>query len=155
MIFLHITKLSFFCSVLSKNQLKKIDVHAFAALPNLSSLDLSHNQLKEILPLNGLKQLQTLNLQGNKIQKIQEKAFASLPKLVTLNLNFNELQSLPNNIFAQQSNLRNLTLSSNELESLPQEIFKPLENLVKLHLDSNHLKKLPAGIAYLKNLQYL
>ena len=143
------------CRVLSKNELKKIDVQALASLSHLSSLDLSHNQLQEILTLNGLNQLQELFLQGNKINSIQEKALASMSNLITLNLNFNELMELPINVFEDLTNLRNLTLSSNQLESLAKDVFRPLSNLVKLHLDSNRLKILPEGISYLKNLQYL
>ena len=141
------------CSVLSKNELKKIDVQALTSLKHLSSLDLSHNQIKEILTLNGLN-LKELFLQGNKISKIEEKAF-NMPQLMTLNLNFNELSELPENVFDGLTNLKNLTLSSNLLESVSKDVFQPLSNLVKLHLDSNGLKQLPEGIAYLKNLQYL
>ena len=138
---------------MSKNELKKIDVQALASLKHLSSLDLSHNQIKEILTLNGLN-LKELFLQGNKISKIEEKAF-NMPQLMTLNLNFNELSELPENVFDGLTNLKNLTLSSNLLESVSKDVFQPLSNLVKLHLDSNGLKQLPEGIAYLKNLQYL
>ena len=136
-----------------QNELKKIDVQALTSLPNLSSLDLSHNQIKEILTLNGLN-LKELFLQGNKISKIEEKAF-NMPQLVTLNLNFNDLSELPENVFDGLTNLKNLTLCSNLFESVSKDVFQPLSNLVKLHLDSNGLKQLPEGIAYLKNLQYL
>ena len=141
---------------MSKNELKKIDEKTFQSLKFLTSLDLSHNQLQEIFTLNQLPNLQSLNLQGNKISKIEEYAFKSLPNLITLNLNLNDLTgSIPTNAFSGLTNLKNLTLSSNELSSLSKDVLKPLPNLVKLHLDSNQLKNLPTGISYLKKLQYL
>uniref|UniRef100_A0A182JZ25 Leucine rich immune protein (Coil-less) n=1 Tax=Anopheles christyi TaxID=43041 RepID=A0A182JZ25_9DIPT len=63
-------------------------------------LDLSHNSFKQLANLSALVQLQTLNLDGNRIQTIETSVFARMANLTHLYLGDNmfkkiDLQQLP------------------------------------------------------------
>ena len=77
--------------------------------------------------------------------------FDGLVNLQTLNLNFNRIRTLPDSIFVDLSELRVLTLWDNALTALPDGIIS-LTNLDLLDLDGNALTALPDGIGSLTGL---
>ena len=81
----------------------------------MKTLDLSENGITVINFQFNMPELQTLNLEKNRIQQVAPGAFASLQSLKTLNLNQNQLvdfQDIP-----QTQNLECLILSFNRLQS--------------------------------------
>lgn len=48
----------------------------------------------------GLNRLYTLDLSVNKLDTVEDRAWANLPALRHLDISYNELQTLPRNVFA-------------------------------------------------------
>lgn len=104
---------------LAYNRLFRLDDAAFATLPRLANLDLSHN--------NELK--------------VMDKAFIGLENsLIKLGLSNVSLTEVPE---LSLPNLRELRLSGNELPSIPQDLAQNLSSLTLLDLSMNDLTSVP------------
>ena len=126
---------------LSYNRLARLDDAAFAALPNLSVLDLSHNSELEVFGrvFIGLEMnLMELNL--NNISIIQAPDLA-LPNLRILRLAYNELPSIPPEHAANLTSLRVYDLSYNDLSTVPL-ITHSLPNLNTFSIAGNPISSL-------------
>ncbi|RDD42299.1 Relaxin receptor 2 [Trichoplax sp. H2] len=93
---------------------------AFIKLSQLSSLDISFNQ---IISLNGtlstdLENLRFLNCRGNRISTIAEAPFKNLTKLQSIYLDENRITEISNDSFVTLLNLQLLSLNRNKLTSL-------------------------------------
>lgn len=113
-----------------------------ASLQELTSLDLSHNEL-QVIPENWavskLRRLQHLYLQHNNISELNSETLAGLNSLKTLNLSYNHLETIPDGLFYGSRELREIHLQSNELFQLPRSLFHRLEQLLILDLSRNQL----------------
>ncbi|KIH60126.1 leucine Rich repeat-containing domain protein, partial [Ancylostoma duodenale] len=47
----------------------------------------------------GLNDLYSIDVQGNRIENVQPLGFANLPSLSHLDISYNQLQTLPENVF--------------------------------------------------------
>ncbi|XP_071599445.1 toll-like receptor 3 [Heliangelus exortis] len=124
---------------------------------NITGLDISHNQLRELGPANLTKysQLVYLNAGYNSISKMQPELCQNVPLLQILKLEHNELYKLPERAFASCTNLTELYLGYNRIY-IKNEPFKTLENLNILDLSHNSLKSASLGLQQqLKNLREL
>ncbi|XP_054681145.1 toll-like receptor 3 isoform X3 [Grus americana] len=124
---------------------------------NITGLDISHNQLRQLGPANLTKysQLVYLNAGYNSISKLQPELCQSVPLLQILKLEHNELYKLPDKVFASCTNLTELNLGYNRIDS-KNDPFKTLENLSYLDLSHNFLKSANLGLQQqLKNLREL
>lgn len=99
-------------------------------LPNLRRLNLSHNRLTDFPEesmLEGLPELQELNMYGNKVAEIiiphhnGSNKKQVLSKLETLNLGYNDLSYLPDDLDLLKS-LRTLKVMNNFLEKVPMRV---------------------------------
>ncbi|XP_026863364.2 leucine-rich repeat-containing G-protein coupled receptor 5 isoform X2 [Electrophorus electricus] len=90
-----------------------------AQLPNLQTLDLSHNLIQTLPSLQGCEKIRMIDLHHNQIQEVRGDTFGSLPSLQTLHLGWNELSFVGPLIFSGLAALTKLDLSSNKLSSLP------------------------------------
>ncbi|NWZ90692.1 TLR3 protein, partial [Nesospiza acunhae] len=113
---------------------------------NIMSLDISHNQLRQLGPANLTKysQLVYLNAGYNIISKLQPELCQNVPLLQILNLEHNELSKLPDRVFASCTNLTELNLGYNTLK-IKNDPFKTLKNLNILDLSHNSLKSANLG----------
>ena len=122
---------------------------SFSKNVNLTYLDLSHNNIKEIdsQDFKSLRKLCTLNLSHNKLEKIPGYAFQYLESLTELLLNNNKLVSLNLYAFGYLSKLQTLTLSNNQIgnDTLKSGIFDNLSKLRTLNLSGNMLHSLSVG----------
>ncbi|NXO48706.1 TLR13 protein, partial [Aramus guarauna] len=106
--------------------LRRLPPAAFARLPLLRSLDLSHNRLAAIAP----------------------GAFAELGVLAALDLSHNRLAGIAEGAFAGLGNLSSLRLDRNPLASLAPGALRPLANLLRLSLRGGRLPALgPVALA--------
>ncbi|XP_069793363.1 osteoglycin, paralog a [Narcine bancroftii] len=104
------------------NLIKKVTVKDFADFPTLRRIDLT----------------------GNQITEIEDKAFSQLPQLEHLSLSENRLIRLP----ALPAKLVILNAQHNRIKSngIKRNAFKNLANLQFLYLGYNHLNKVPANL---------
>jgi len=100
---------------LSYNYLNTIDINILNALPKLSYLYLSHNQISEIIPgtLQKNSFLEFLDLAYNKIEHLRSDVFDGFFNLHYIKLESNKLQYLHPETFVRLPYLEGLTLSHN------------------------------------------
>ena len=124
---------------LDRKDLKQIKPGDFSGLPELTSLDLSHNPLDELpaRAFDGLFKLRSLNFQGCRLTTVPAGIFKQLGSLKDLYLNHNKLKNLPASAFEGLTALTFLSLNHNRLESLPPDIFKPLPKRCNVYLSNN------------------
>ena len=122
------------------NNIKTLPANVFSDVCNVTSIDLSKNLLSIINAdaLKGLKQLEILNLAGNKL---------CLPS------------SYPKGIFKDLTSLKVLKTFSNDCptrhRNIPDDVFKDLVALEKLSLDATDNFTFGEGFTALKNLTHL
>ena len=149
---------------LSNAEITALKEGDFDGLTNLTTLDLSGNSLRSLIPpivegvyltpifakpteiFDELTNLTTLDLSGNKLSSLPSGVFDELTNLTGLNLANNDLSSLSEDIFDELINLTGLNLANNDLSSLPAGVFDELTNLTWLNLASNDLSSLPEDI---------
>ena len=96
-----------------------------------TSLDLSHNQLRNITnaPFEKLQILLMLNLSYNEISQMSSTSFRGLHLLEILDLQDNMLADLPHIIFSDLHNLQHLDMDKNWLTGIPGQVLAPLYSL--------------------------
>lgn len=125
---------------LSFNNIKNIK-HV-ETLTKLENLYFVQNKIKEIKNLENLKLLKNLELGGNKIERIGESSLSSLVNLQQLWLGKNRISKFEN--LSNLSNLKILSIQSNRLTKI--EGLEHLKNLEELYLSHN-------GIEEIENLE--
>ncbi|KAM8817506.1 LOW QUALITY PROTEIN: platelet glycoprotein Ib alpha chain [Rhynchonycteris naso] len=115
-------------------------------LPLLETLEIPRNKLKS-LPLLGraLPALTTLDVSYNNLTSLSPGALDGLSQLHELSLRGNELETLPSQLLAHTTKLRKLDLAENKLSELPLGLLDGLEELDTLFLQKNWLHTIPRG----------
>ncbi|XP_041860454.1 leucine-rich repeat-containing protein 23 [Melanotaenia boesemani] len=121
----------------------------FAELIFLQWLSMAVNQLKDLNGLDG-PSLESLNLTGNSIQRVNGFQTGHFANLVTLELRGNHLETTDG---INLPNLQRLYLAQNVIKHL--EGLEKLERLTILHLRDNQLETLDGLSPNMKCLQYL
>lgn len=106
--------------------------------PRIHYLYLQNNFITE-LPLESFKNatgLRWINLDNNRIRKVDQRVLEKLPSLVFLYMEKNQLEEVPS---ALPRNLEQLRLSQNLISRIPPGVFSKLENLLLLDLQHNRL----------------
>lgn len=127
--------------------------HEITRLPNLKTLDLSHNKIR-LVPdcISGLKNLEVLYLNNNSLIELPD-AIGDLPRLSSLELSHNSLEKLPEGMKRLQE-LTYLNLASNAFFHFPSSVFG-LKKLDLLSLSHNQIQRIPNDIETLPNLTTL
>ncbi|XP_018407801.1 PREDICTED: mimecan [Nanorana parkeri] len=118
------------------NKIKKITVKDFSDFPTLRRIDLTGNVIEEIeeKAFEKLVFLEQLSLAENRLTRIPV-----LPtKLTSFNVNYNLIKSkaVKANAFKKLTNLAYLYLANNQLESVPANL---PESLRVIHLQNNNI----------------
>lgn len=129
---------------LSHNELDEmvLDAYFFQNLGNLRELNLSNNRLGSLFEnlFDSLTELRHLDLSFNEIHTIDQTHFFHLKKLVSLDLSLNLIEEI--SVYFLQSNvkLKRLNLSNNLLEVIDESTFSMRSsNLIELDLNNNQL----------------
>lgn len=99
--------------------------------------------------------LRWVNLDNNRIRRVDRRVLEKLPSLVFLYMEKNQLEEVP---AALPRNLEQLRLSQNQISRIPPGVFSKLENLLLLDLQHNKLSDgvfKPDTFQGLKNLMQL
>jgi len=137
---------------LVRNNLR--DIHSdVCALPNLRILNCRENKLKNSgIPAGifDLDDLSVVDLSHNQLREVPDE-LDHAKNLLVLNLSYNIIETIPNQLFINVSDLMYVDLSHNNLETLPPQV-RRLTNLQTLILNNNplmhaQLRQLPSLVA--------
>ncbi len=111
---------------------------------NTTTLDLNSNRLLKInkTDLRCLSKLLSLGIASNSISHIDDGAFADLIELRTLNMDSNQLTNLTGNIFQGLSKLTIVSMYGNHISYISPSAFQSLISIEVVILGSNHLHKM-------------
>jgi hypothetical protein len=153
----------------------RLGSHEFTVFPkNIRVLDLSHNEIKEVIGAESLAlmhnldlsynqlgsidlgslpaSLKELNLRSNRIERIVG-SWDGRENLHFLDLGHNALNEFPSGL-ERLTGLKELLLSNNFLEELLVDLHA-LTQLERLDLRKNRLRSLPTSLSEIKRLLYL
>ncbi|KAL6039550.1 hypothetical protein STEG23_002357 [Scotinomys teguina] len=137
--FTHLTKL-----VLEECTLTSLQAHE--RLLKLEDLDLSHNNLQSLPSLGrALPALTILDLSFNQLESLSPGVLEGLSQLQELYLQNNNLRSLPPGLLVSTTKLNKLNLANNKLRELPPGLLDGPEDLDTLYLQGNWLRTIPKG----------
>ena len=119
----------------------------FAHAPKLTSVDLTHNGIRDVHANGfvGLDLLETLTLDNNDITELPPGTFHSLPRLKHLTAKGNKIASLATDMFTNNRELVDIDLSTNHLSKIETDQFARLTQLQSLTLTSNGIQTLAPG----------
>ncbi|XP_015120907.2 leucine-rich repeat-containing protein 15-like [Diachasma alloeum] len=135
--------------ILPFNDLKFIELQAFATFYRLEKLDIRSNRLEVLRSgtFAGLGNLTSLNLGDNRLREIAPGTFSGLQKLRIINLEDNALESLSDTTFNNLISLEEIKLYGNALK-IPQEFCVDSPKLEYLIVRYQHIRTLsPASFA--------
>lgn len=126
---------------------------AFSGLPQLDTLDLSGNNLRDIDPAvfrDGMGKLSHVYLHDNQLSVVPYQALQSLKLLKYLDLSYNLINKMhpqidqhnPNQQFNYALSLDTLKLEYNRLTIIETEAFQYFDVLNKTYLDGNPLHQI-------------
>ncbi|CAI4230952.1 unnamed protein product [Auanema sp. JU1783] len=125
--------------------------------PILESVDMSHNDLRNIpvyFFVNSMSSLNHLHLEFNRIDQIPPTALVNCSSLLTLNLANNDLRVLKDDIFSGLQKLNSLHLQGNALDTIEQSVFVDL-SIDELNLSGNRFTEAPHALGRLYRLKKL
>lgn len=124
----------------------------FLDFKNLESLWISNCQLNKIPEkIRTLKKLKTLSIRNTPIDNIS--IITGLKAIEFLYLENNKIKSIPSTI-SNMPNLKVLDIGKNQISDVPKE-FIYLDKLYMLELDHNNLSFLPAVLYEMENLSHI
>jgi len=129
------------------------DVSVLFRLPNLQSLQMSHNNLKNVDAEFG-QRLRSLDFGQNQLTKARIVVPAA-SELTVLNLSSADIDKFDDSLFSQLPNLTDLVLDRNRQFSDLTESVGELKSLVRLSCNNTRLAKLPDAIGKLSKLRSL
>ncbi len=117
-------------------------IERLAALVNMNTLYLNGNKIQEVPGriFERLVHLKSIDLESNQITVIHPEAFIA-PKLIEVHLYKNQIAHIPEN--AVNADLESLNLGGNRFQSIPVNVLKPLTKLTYLSLDKNLISNVP------------
>ena len=127
--------------ILDRGGTINLDVDKLGLFTNYKVLDLSSQGLTSLEPLEGLTQLESLNLTSNQITLEDEKSQEILRKMTnlkTINLTYNKITDIT--VFNTSQNLKSLYLGGDNNKVNLKEIEDIISNLQNLRVSNDSLK---------------
>ncbi|XP_030623053.1 leucine-rich repeats and immunoglobulin-like domains protein 3 [Chanos chanos] len=128
---------------LSRNRLSTIPAKIFQ-LPNLQHLEMNRNRVRRIegLTFHGLHALRSLTMQRNGITRLMDGAFWGLSSMEVLQLDYNNLTEVSKGWLYGLLTLQKLHLNHNTISRIRPDAWEFCQKLSELDLSSNHLMRL-------------
>ena len=120
----------------SDNQKVSIANNSFSRLERLQHLTIQDNNLQSLDFLRETQNLETLNLQGNKIQVLEADLFVNMKKLRTLHMGGNRFSRLPPGLLDHMPHLETFIINCNHFETFPSGLLRHNKNLTQFELDN-------------------
>ncbi|KAK6030714.1 leucine Rich repeat-containing domain protein, partial [Ostertagia ostertagi] len=126
---------------LGHNCLRSVPSSSIRGLKQLQALHMQKNKIAvlEALSFLNLPVLNLLNLAGNKISEINRQAFLNVPQLKYLYLTNNQITHLTPHQFASFNQIEMIDLTGNNITEIPDECMARLQQLRQLFLGGNHI----------------
>lgn len=142
-----------------KNSIPQLPLGLFRGFPKLKIVELSVNKLESVrrgVFGYGREAVETLNLDRNLIQNLDERIFSSLVQLKELTLSRNLINFVDSRAFLGLRSLEYLDLRYNRIRDLQPKVFSSLRSLKHLDLANNAIPALfPVMFRGLKRLEVL
>lgn len=124
----------------SHNSLKSIPKKTFPKLYELHTIDVSHNEIKDIF--NGVFQtllgLRFLNLSNNRLESLKSSVFGAIPTLLQLDISSNNIKDISRGALTRMASVRELNVQNNNIT----KIFQIPISLSDLDLSHNKLERI-------------
>jgi len=141
---------------LENNSISTIHQEAFVNSSNIKDLNLFTNSIYQIPDaIKMIHSLNTVDLGGNSIQRLEENTLASLPNLIGLKLDHNKISSIDKNAFARLENLQILNLGGNRISEIERGSFNQNRKLQAIRLDANQITNIVGIFSDLPSLKWL
>ncbi len=144
---------------LSANCISFVANDAFHQNKKLHTLKLSTNLLTEIdrqlfagLTVLGTGRDSILDLENNRISRIEDGAFDDLEHITGLYLARNQISSIDAKVFPERENFTFLSLSNNQLMEIPTNL-GDLPGLESLYLDNNEISEIGGRLSRLPSIR--
>ncbi|KAF7645540.1 hypothetical protein LDENG_00202650 [Lucifuga dentata] len=138
---------------LHENRISRIQKDAFKGLRNLHVLELGANPLAnsgiELGAFNGVSTLY-VGMAESKLTAVPKDLPTST---IELNLDYNKISKVEVEDFIRYKNLQRLGLGFNQIKFVENGSFISTPNIREIHLDNNRLKRVPPGLSSLRYLQ--
>ncbi|XP_043482439.1 uncharacterized protein LOC122511342 [Leptopilina heterotoma] len=114
----------------SECEISEIEPNAFGSMTYLQQLSLDNNRLSSVKAswIEGLRDLNYLDLTYNQIEEIEDDAYQYLGEVTDLRLSGNRLKCLNLDAMSQMSNLKRIFLNDNPQFQCPNAVVKFLED---------------------------
>lgn len=134
----------------SQNLINDLAKNCLDGLHNLQKLNLSANSIQTIPQhlfrgFSGVR-LQELDFNNNDISTISSKAFENLKYLLFLDLSGNSMKFIHEYTFTGLTSLRTLFLNNNNILNIQPSTFAPLEKLDSLDLSHNSMESFSGDV---------
>lgn len=142
----------------SHNQLTSFPSNLFKAVKNLVSLDISHNEIRHIVPsdFEGATNVKMLNISHNHLLEIPSNLFKDAKGLLVVDFSANAIDQVWTADFIHTNDMISLDLSNNRLKSIEDHLFDSMPKLKYLNLSYNPIGDLKIDtLAYLTDLEHL
>ena len=126
---------------LSNNQIESVSTEFLATFPNLQVLKMKMNKITRIKMSPVLFQLRELNLDNNRLAKLDADHLTGLESLTHLSLANNQIREVQATTFRNTSQLLVLDISNNNLDKIPESL-RYLTNLQTLDIGDNMVESI-------------
>ena len=133
---------------LSSNNIKELLPFTFRNQVNILELNLENNRISYIKghTFNGLSSLKYLLLKHNTIKSIEKNSFFGASRLTVLDLSYQEISHMDTGSFYGLRSLTRMSLKQNNLVSLKYGVFAGLEMIKELDIQHNSLETIESDI---------
>lgn len=137
-----------YLEISNNKKVKFLPENVTESFPNLMEYEVRNCSIKSVhgKHLEGLFELERLQLWFNEIETIASDSFKDLEKLKVLRLSHNQIKHIDPAWFQTMTNLTRLIMNSNRIEIVDEKMFENSPNLQQVWLFWNNLTTIPENL---------